>query len=89
MELVRKVGERINAGIRPNCDRLPVTVLSGFLGAGKTTMLTHVLQNQQGLRVALIVNDMGAVNIDASLFGECWILKHGHESMVELSNGCI
>ena len=68
---------------------VPITVLTGYLGAGKTTLINHVLNNQEGYKVAVIVNDIGEVNIDAELIQKGGVVKEEDANLVPLSNGCI
>lgn len=75
--------------IAPQANKLPVTVLSGFLGAGKTTVLSHILNNREGKKVAVIVNDMSEINIDSAIVQNEVSLNRSEEKLVEMSNGCI
>ena len=68
---------------------VPITVLTGYLGAGKTTLINHILNNQEGYKVAVIVNDIGEVNIDAELIQKGGVVKEKDSDLVPLSNGCI
>ena len=72
-----------------NYSKVPITLMTGYLGAGKTTLLNHVLRNQEGYKVAVIVNDIGEINIDAELIAKGGAVQEKDGDLVPLSNGCI
>ena len=73
----------------PGLSKLPVTVITGFLGAGKTTLIRHLMQNPQGKRLAVVVNEFGDVGVDGEILKSCAIPDCPAENIVELANGCI
>jgi G3E family GTPase len=77
------MNKTMSAGKKSTTAPLPVTIVAGFLGAGKTTMITHLLQTGHGRRIAIVVNDFGSINIDAELISDAG------EGIVSLANGCI
>ena len=68
---------------------VPITLLTGYLGSGKTTLINHILSNQEGYKVAVIVNDIGEVNIDADLISKGGVVNQTGDSLVPLTKGCI
>ena len=73
----------------PDLSKLPVTVITGFLGAGKTTLIRHLMQNPQGKRLAVVVNEFGDVGVDGEILKSCAIPDCPAENIIELANGCI
>jgi cobalamin biosynthesis protein CobW len=79
----------MEVGMRPTMEKIPVTIVTGFLGAGKTTLIRHVLENAQGRRLALIINEFGDVGVDGTILKSCGIDTCPEENIVELANGCL